>query len=430
MLVWYYKTDDSQIGPLSKTEIQRLINDGKIGRETLVRKEGAGEWQPLKNLAKKKPSRPEPEPDKTEETPSVSMAPDGEARRVESNPAQAVRVTTGAPEKVKSKKIPFEFSGTGKEYFRIWIVNILLSIVTLGIYSAWAKVRNKQYFYGSTAVDSSSFQYLADPFLILKGRLIVFGGFIVYSIINQFYSQLGILLTLILLPALPWFIIRSLSFNARNSAIRNIRFNFNGTYWEAVKVFLLLPLLLPLTLGFIFPYLFYRQRKFVVENSTYGRTAFDFKATVKDYYILFFGLLVPFLICFVLAVAAGFFLNLQMSTTTFLVAFAVIYLYTMAYLTVKSSNLFYNSSHLSNHEFKADMAIKEYIFILITNTIGTVITLGLFYPFAKVRAYRYQIEHLSLVLSGDLNAFVEAEHAKVSALGDEVTELMDFDFGL
>ena len=36
---------------------------------------------------------------------------------------------------------PVRFVGTGSEYFRIWIVNLLLTIVTLGIYSAWAKVR-------------------------------------------------------------------------------------------------------------------------------------------------------------------------------------------------------------------------------------------------------------------------------------------------
>jgi uncharacterized membrane protein YjgN (DUF898 family) len=41
--------------------------------------------------------------------------------------------------------MPFEFRGTGGEYFRIWIVNLLLTILTLGIYSAWAKVRQLRY---------------------------------------------------------------------------------------------------------------------------------------------------------------------------------------------------------------------------------------------------------------------------------------------
>lgn len=44
---------------------------------------------------------------------------------------------------------PFRFTGNGREYFRIWIVNTLLTILTLGIYSAWAKVRKKRYIYGN-----------------------------------------------------------------------------------------------------------------------------------------------------------------------------------------------------------------------------------------------------------------------------------------
>lgn len=39
----------------------------------------------------------------------------------------------------------FRFIGTGTQYFGIWIVNLLLSILTLGIYSAWAKVRRQQF---------------------------------------------------------------------------------------------------------------------------------------------------------------------------------------------------------------------------------------------------------------------------------------------
>lgn len=38
----------------------------------------------------------------------------------------------------------FDFTGSAKEWFGIWIVNLLLSIITIGIYSAWAKVRAKK----------------------------------------------------------------------------------------------------------------------------------------------------------------------------------------------------------------------------------------------------------------------------------------------
>ena len=57
------------------------------------------------------------------------------------------------------KKTPVVFTGNAREYFGIWIVNLLLSILTLGIYSAWAKVRRKKYFYQHTLIDGAGFDY-------------------------------------------------------------------------------------------------------------------------------------------------------------------------------------------------------------------------------------------------------------------------------
>ena len=55
----------------------------------------------------------------------------------------------------------FSFTGNAKEYFGIWIVNLLLSIITIGIYTAWAKVRRQRYFYGNTWMDGHNFEYHA-----------------------------------------------------------------------------------------------------------------------------------------------------------------------------------------------------------------------------------------------------------------------------
>ena len=55
-----------------------------------------------------------------------------------------------SPDSYTASVEPFSFTGTSAEYFRIWIVNVALTILTLGVYSAWAKVRTEQYFYGHT----------------------------------------------------------------------------------------------------------------------------------------------------------------------------------------------------------------------------------------------------------------------------------------
>src|SRR5258705_4823558 len=72
------------------------------------------------------------------------------------------------------------FTGTGASYFGIWIVNLLLTIVTIGIYSAWAKVRRLQYFYRHTELAGSSFDFHRSPIKILIGRLVALVILIAY----------------------------------------------------------------------------------------------------------------------------------------------------------------------------------------------------------------------------------------------------------
>ena len=47
-----------------------------------------------------------------------------------------------------------EFKGKAMEYFGIWLANILLTVVTIGIFSAWAKVRRLRYFYNRNPYNS------------------------------------------------------------------------------------------------------------------------------------------------------------------------------------------------------------------------------------------------------------------------------------
>ncbi|MEW5757453.1 MAG: YjgN family protein [Pseudomonadota bacterium] len=198
-----------------------------------------------------------------------------------------------------SQEIPFEFRGTASEYFGIWIVNILLMILTLGIYSAWAKVRTNRYFYGNTLLEDVPFAYLALPLTILKGWAIAVVALILYSVITNVIPWTAIIFLAVLLVALPWIVIRAMAFRARNSAHRNIRFTFNASYGEAAKVFIGLTLLLPLTLGLIYPYYVFAMNRFLVNHSGYGTTPFHFTASFKDFYRIFFKLslmLLPFVL--------------------------------------------------------------------------------------------------------------------------------------
>jgi len=245
------------------------------------------------------------------------------------------------------EKIPFDFQGTSVEYFKIWIVNILLTIVTLGIYSAWAKVRRKQYMYGNTSVDGSHFQYSADPVKILKGRILVVGFLFAYQFGVKAYPVLILPFMLLFAVLFPWALNKGLTFNAVYSSYKNIRFNFVATYRETFVNVGLTALLVPLTLGLAFPYFIFRMKKHIVEHSCFGQTRFKFNGDAKGFYKVYLGafglILVP--------IVAGF-MAIGMSVDSGFHAFIPIvslFFYFLAYAYIET----FQTNYILNHAARA-----------------------------------------------------------------------------
>ena len=180
---------------------------------------------------------------------------------------------------VTPRMIRFAFTGSGREYFGIWIVNTLLKIVTLGAYSAWAKVRKRSYFYGNTLLNNSTFSYTADPKILFRGWLIAAVFFLLYSVSSKVSPQLSTILVIVFFFILPWLIVKSRLFNLRNSSHRNIHFAFTPNYRDAYMVFIWFPFLIPFTLGLIFPYVVYRQKKFFTGSESTARIEMTISGT-------------------------------------------------------------------------------------------------------------------------------------------------------
>lgn len=336
---------------------------------------------------------------------------------------------------------PLEFTGSGSEYFRIWIVNILLSIVTLGIYSAWAKVKANKYLYGCTRLNGSSFDYHGNPIAILKGRVVAIAMIVGYNIAFTSSPMLGAVILLLFMAAMPWMIWRSLQFKLHNTSYRGVRFGFDGSAGRAYWVYLLLPILAAVTLWiFLGPKLHHSLKKFQHTESRYGTRHFDFDATAgsfyKAYYIFFIPLLIGvFLLGVVFAMlgaAMQAMFNLNPETMPLVVS-GLVYVFMLLVLPVFMTmiqNLIWNHTSIGEHRFKSSLQWGRMTFITITNLIAIVFTLGLFIPFAKVRMLRYRLESTSMMVAGSLDEFVAETDASVSATGEGLTDLLDFDLSL
>ena len=350
--------------------------------------------------------------------------------------------TFNASSSQETVRYPFAFTGKGFEYFKIWIVNILLSIVTLGIYSAWAKVRNKQYFYGNTHIADSTFEYTAEPIKILKGRIIAFVLYIGVAASGHISPILSILVSLLFLAFLPWIIVASLRFNARHSSYRNISFRFNGSIGGAIAAFIGWPLLGILSLGLLLPFAWKKQAAYVTNNHSYGAEPFSFDVHVKEYYkmlLILIGATVVFFIALsvmggaaVMAMLGGGGFNPAaiLSLIPLMIAYFAFYVGLGAYVVVSLANIHWNNTHLQNHQFEANWSVFSYFKLLVVNTLGILFTLGLFVPFAKVRTAAYKAEHTALLVQGDLDGFIANKLEESNSLAEGVHDLFDIDISL
>ena len=120
---------------------------------------------------------------------------------------------------------PLEFTGSGGEYFRVWIVNVLLSIVTLGIYTPWARRRTAQYFYSHTLVAGSPLEFTAQQRKMVMGFVLLMLITLAYNIAANTGQDAAVgvlLLTGAVLSPLIW-----------GSAMR---FRLGATRWRGLRL--------------------------------------------------------------------------------------------------------------------------------------------------------------------------------------------------
>ncbi|QNP47716.1 YjgN family protein [Diaphorobacter aerolatus] len=139
-----------------------------------------------------------------------------------------------APDKIRAH--PLRFTGRGSEYFRVWIVNVLLSIVTLGFYTPFARRRTAQYFYGHSMLAGSALEFTAQQRRMVFGFLVVFLLSIAYQLALRTGQDTAVALFLLCGAALAPFIWASaMRFRLSNTRWRGLRLMFTANWKEIYK---------------------------------------------------------------------------------------------------------------------------------------------------------------------------------------------------
>lgn len=353
------------------------------------------------------------------------------------------------------RELTLEFHGSPREYFRLWTVNLCLTLLTLGVFSAWAKVRKKRYLYAHTALDGTPFQYLGQPIPILKGRVVAVILFVVYWTSSHLFTHtLPYVLAAGLLLA-PWVIVRSAAFTARYSAFRNLRFDFHGGYLQAMTTlyaFGLIPALVIGTLfgwwgnpmlavaayaifGLAFPWWIRRVKHFIVTHTRFGGENGELTVTGTQFFKMYFvaGLIIVAASIATGLALAGVFRSMKASEYAFLLASLpgyAGYVLAFAYVQAHGTNLVWNHAALGPLRFKSTLTGRAMAKLYFTNALGILLSLGLLTPWAVMRTFKYRADNTRVFLEGELSAFHGADADAVRAAGAEVGEFFDVDLSL
>jgi uncharacterized membrane protein YjgN (DUF898 family) len=124
------------------------------------------------------------------------------------------------------------FTGRWQDYLKIAVTNLLLTIMTLGIYRFWAKARERRYLWANTIFINDELEWTGTGremfigFLMVMGIMIgwaalVFGG---SAILGQWFLVVGGI-------AFYVFILWAFGF----AQFRALRYRLSRTYWRGIR---------------------------------------------------------------------------------------------------------------------------------------------------------------------------------------------------
>ncbi|EGQ9975668.1 DUF898 domain-containing protein [Vibrio vulnificus] len=377
-----------------------------------------------------------------------------------------------------------QFKGQGGEFFGIWIVNILLSVITLGIYSAWAKVRTKRYFYGNTFIAGDNFEYHAQPMQLLKGRLVALALVLIWVVANSFFPLASLVLFALFYVALPWLLWSNARFDSAMTSYRNVHFAFNGSLKEAymsilgrglaslliIAIYIAIVVasanasaMVATLLGFGTLVLMFVLYAWVVAGihqyfaSGYQYGDWKFVAKIETGFFLKTyckAMLIGFLTAVAFMIVMGTFvlgtdiMNIFAGEVDLLEGkgdFAYVVMTYLVTITMSLGITAYTTTRIRNYVFSRLTATAEaqsetefrfastfgawdYMSLIVTNFLLQVITLGLARPWVMVRTSRYVASHTGVIGDMDTLKATDQDSAVKNAISDEVAQA--FDLGL
>ncbi len=356
------------------------------------------------------------------------------------------------------------FHGTGAEYFRIWAVNLFLTLVTLGVYSAWAKVRKARWFAQNTSLDGDRFDFHGDAMRILAGRVMALVLLLLWSLSFDFSPSIGMAVLVLFCVIGPLLFASAQRFKLANTSWRGLRFGFDVPRRKVYAV--CVPLLLLWTAGTVvqalgfdgawlavagvisvigLPWAHARLKQLQHHHAHFGDRAFSFAAAGPEFYglyakavalsVVLVALMMPGMM---LLAGLGAALGWGMNSKDTMLGLAiggligvVVWAMVWPYFAARIQQIVWSHTRLGEVRFDGHMKGWPLWRLVISQTVLTVLTLGLYWPFAAVAVARFRLQAISVESPEPLTvAVARAPHQRANrAAGDAAADFFGLDVG-
>jgi len=296
----------------------------------------------------------------------------------------------------------FHCTAEGIPLLVLYLKTILLSIFTLGIYSFWGRTEIRRYLYNEVLAGDDRFEWHGTPLELLIGWLkaiailiVIYVGFFLATLSGSEWVKIGAVLLLYLgiFALMPFILVGSTRYRLSRTSLRGIRFSSSARVGEFAKLYFKGLFFTLLTLGFYSPWFANNIVGYLTKTTRYGDQSFNYDGEGKTLfgpYVAMLFLLLP---------------------TLYLISF---------WYLARQQRHFYCHTTFGAARFDCTIRGRQLLWMMFSNALLVIFTLGIGYPWAVIRNLRLQCETVRLYGNVDLtsvNQLLTGPTATGEALG-------------
>lgn len=306
------------------------------------------------------------------------------------------------------------YHGTGGDLFMLGLRNALLTIVTLGIYSFWARSHLRAFHHSHTELGNEPFTWHGTGGELLRGGIKATGVLILVAfafglggaLLFGGQSELPVPYTLALYVVISVLMLYAINsarrYRLSRTSWRGIRFSFHGQVAPFMGMMLKGIALTIVSLGFYGPFFASHRRAFLVNHARFGSEAFVYEGKGRELfgeYVKMVLLLIP-----------------------------TLGLYSVWYSAFLHRYM-WSHTRIAGARFISTVRGGDLLKLHLTNMLLVMFTLGIGTPWAIARAHGFFADNLMLRGAPEW-ATIEQSMQAANATGEGLAEGLDVDVGL